>query len=51
MLERLKLAMEMLDKYQKPYDMVYKNFVGTIIYEDDWQVTVRVEDGRMTGTK
>lgn len=37
----------MLDKYQKPYDVVYTNFVGTIVYEDDWQVAVRVEDGRM----
>lgn len=51
MLERLKPAMEMLDKYHKPYDMVYTNFVGTIIYEDDWQVAVRVEDGKMAGTK
>ncbi len=51
MLEILKPAMALLDKYQKPYDVVYTNFVGTIIYEDDWQVAVRVEDGKMADTE
>ena len=23
------------------------NFVGTIVYEDDWQVAVSVKDGKM----
>lgn len=40
-------AMQLLDKYAHPYDVVYTNFVGTIVYEDDWQIAVRVEDGRM----
>ena len=40
-------AIKLLDKYDHPYDIVYTNFVGTIIYEDDWQVAVRVEDGNM----
>lgn len=40
-------AMEVLDKYNHPYDVVYTNFVGTIVYEDNWQVAVRVEDGKM----
>lgn len=44
---KLEPAIALLDKYQKPYDVVYTNFVGTIVYEDDWQVAVRVEDGRM----
>ena len=35
------------DKHLKPYDVVYTNFVGTIIYEDDWQVAVQVEDGKI----
>lgn len=47
MVEKLKSAIALLDKYQKPYDVVYTNFVGTIIYEDDWQVAVQVEDGEM----
>lgn len=45
MLEKLQPAIALLDKYQKPYDVVYTNFVGTIVYEDQWQVAVRVEEG------
>ncbi len=40
-------AMQLLDKYEHPYDVVYTNFVGTIVYEDEWQVAVRVENGEM----
>ena len=40
-------AMQLLDKYEHPYDVVYTNFVGTIVYEDKWQVAVRVENGEM----
>ena len=40
-------ATQLLDKYEHPYDIVYTNYVGTIIYEDEWQVAVRVEDGKM----
>ena len=47
MQQKLQPAIALLDKYQKPYDVVYTNFVGTIVYEDEWQVAVRVEDGRM----
>ena len=46
-LERLKPAIDLLDKYGKPYDAVYTNFVGAVIYEDDWQIAVRVRDGKM----
>ena len=47
MAEKLEPAMKLLDKYEKPYDVVYTNFVGTIVYEDDWQIAVKVEDGKM----
>lgn len=47
MLQKLKPAIALLDKYKKPYDIVYTNFVGTIVYEDDWQVAVSVKDGKM----
>ena len=47
MYEKLKPAIALLDKYDKPYDIVYTNFVGEIVYEDDWQIAVRVEDGKM----
>lgn len=42
MLEKLRLAMELLDKYQHPYDVVYTNFVGEIVYEDEYQVAVMI---------
>ena len=35
---------ELLDKHQIPYDVVYTNFVGKIIYEDDFQVGVIDEE-------
>lgn len=47
MYQKLKPAIALLDKYNKPYDVVYTNFVGNIVYEDDWQIAVRVEDGKM----
>ena len=47
MYEKLKPAIALLDKYNKPYDVVYTNFIGEIVYEDKWQVAVRVEDGKM----
>lgn len=47
MLEKLKPAIALLDKHYKPYDVVYTNFVGTIVYEDDWQIAVQVENGKM----
>lgn len=47
MRSKLDPAIALLDKYKKAYDVVYTNFVGTIVYEDDWQVAVKVEDGRM----
>ena len=47
MYEKLKPAIVLLDKYNKPYDVVYTNFIGEIVYEDKWQVAVRVENREM----
>ena len=47
MLQKLRPVIALLDKYKKPYDIVYTNYVGTIVYEDDWQVAVSVKDGKM----
>ena len=47
MQKKISVAVNLLDKYDHPYDIVYTNYVGTIIYEDEWQVGVRVEDGKM----
>jgi len=38
MLEKLSPLMAMLDKYEVPYDIVYTNAPGKIVYEDEWQV-------------
>ncbi|MGF7144552.1 ribosomal protein S18 acetylase RimI-like enzyme [Anaerotaenia torta] len=40
MVEKLRPLMDILEKYAKPYDMVYTNFPGRIVYEDEWQVAV-----------
>jgi hypothetical protein len=29
-----------------PYDIVYTNFPGRIVYEDDWQVAVYRDDNK-----
>lgn len=47
MLEKLKPAIALLDKHQKPYDVIYTNFVGTIVYEDEWQIAVQAANGKM----
>ena len=47
MVRKLEPAVALLDKYRKPYDVVYTNFVGTIVYEDEWQVAVAVSGGKM----
>ena len=40
MVEKIQPLMDMLEKYSKPYDVVYTNFPGRIVYEDEWQVAV-----------
>ncbi|MBR1749776.1 MAG: hypothetical protein IJ740_02685 [Ruminococcus sp.] len=40
MREKAELLMSLLDKYCVPYDIVYTDYVGKIIYEDDYQVAV-----------
>lgn len=40
MLERLQPLVDLLEKYNVEYDVVYSDDVGEIIYEDDYQVAV-----------
>ena len=40
MLEKIQPLIDLLDKYKIPYDIVYTDYVGKIIYEDDYQVGV-----------
>lgn len=39
-IEKLMPFMNILEKYKVPYDFVYTNFVGKIVYEDEYQVAV-----------
>ncbi|MBP3609241.1 MAG: hypothetical protein J6J42_02775 [Lachnospiraceae bacterium] len=41
MLRQIEPAMWLLEKYCHPYDVVYTNFVGEIVYEDEFQVAVK----------
>ncbi len=43
MLQHIEPAMELLEKYHHPYDVVYTNFVGNIVYEDEFQVAVQLD--------
>ncbi len=36
----LQPLLDMLDRNHEPYDVVYTNFPGKIVYEDTWQVAV-----------
>ena len=47
MREMIAPAVGILDVHEKPYDIVFTNSVGTIVYEDEWQVAVKVENGKM----
>jgi hypothetical protein len=40
MLDKLAPLMDMLDKYDVPYDVVYTDCPGRIVYEDEYQVAV-----------
>ena len=34
----------LLERYQHPYYVIYTNFPGEIVYEDDFQVVVKVDE-------
>jgi len=40
MLEHFAPVFEILDRHQIPYDFIYTNYAGKIIYEDDYQIGV-----------
>lgn len=40
MLDMLKPVCELLDKYNHAYDLVYTDYVGKILYDDEYQVAV-----------
>ena len=44
MMKLINPAMWLLEKYNHPYYLVYTNFPGEIVYEDKYQVAVKVDD-------
>lgn len=44
MMKMINPAMWLLEKYNHPFDVVYTNFPGEIVYEDEYQVVVKVSD-------
>ena len=44
MMKMINPAMWLLEKYNHPFDVVYTNFPGEIVYEDEYQIVVKVVD-------
>lgn len=44
MLKMITPALWLLERYECPFDIVFTNSPGEILYEDDYQIAVRVED-------
>jgi len=44
MMKWMKPALWLLDRYNQPYYLVYTNTPGNIVYEDKYQVVVKVDD-------
>lgn len=40
MSEKSEILTGLLDKYNIPYDIVFSDYIGKIVYEDKWQVGV-----------
>lgn len=44
MLKMINPLLWLLERYKYPYYVVYTNFPGEIVYEDDYQVVVKVDE-------
>lgn len=44
MLRYMKPMLWLLERYNHPYDVIYTNFPGNIIYEDDYQIVVTIDE-------
>ena len=44
MLKMIRPAMWLLDRYNVPYYLVYTNTPGEIVYEDEYQIVVKVDE-------
>ena len=43
MMKMINPMLWLLEKYQHPYFVIYTNYPGEIVYEDDYQVVVKAE--------
>ena len=43
MMKMINPMLWLLEKYKHPYFVIYTNFPGEIVYEDDYQVVVKAE--------
>lgn len=43
MMKMINPLLWLLERYQHPYYVIYTNFPGEIVYEDDYQVVVKVD--------
>lgn len=44
MMKHMKPMLWLLDRYNHPYDIVFTNYPGNIIYEDEYQIVVTIDD-------
>lgn len=44
MMKMINPLLWLLERYKHPYYMVYTNFPGEIVYEDEYQIVVKVDD-------
>ena len=44
MMKMINPLLWLLELYKHPYYMVYTNFPGEIVYEDEYQIVVKVDD-------
>lgn len=44
MMKHMKPLLWLLERYNHPYDVIYTNFPGNIVYEDDFQIVVTIDE-------
>ena len=44
MMKMINPLMWLLERYEQPYYVVYTNFPGEIVYEDEYQIVVKVDE-------
>ena len=44
MMKMINPLLWLLERYQHPYYVIYTNFPGEIVYEDDFQIVVKVDE-------